>query len=125
MIKNIELTISQLQLFSNFTNITNISNNNNNIKLKENFLLFPCCWTPEKSKSLMQTIALQVHWRFCGSFFIGDKTSIKNMHTLMLKEFSKGLTELEAFVKCENISSQKVFEKLGWEKQIYYKLKKQ
>ena len=48
----------------------------------------------------------------------------KGIGTLMLKEFSKGMAELEAFVKCENISSQKVFEKLGWEKQIYYKLRK-
>lgn len=48
----------------------------------------------------------------------------KGIGTLMLKEFSKGMAELEAFVKCENLSSQKVFEKLGWEKQIYYKLRK-
>ena len=79
MIKNIELTISRLQLFSNATNIKSIKKN-------DIFLLFPCCWTPEKSKSLIHNITSQIHWRFCGSFFIGDKTSIKNMHTLMLKE---------------------------------------
>jgi GR25 family glycosyltransferase involved in LPS biosynthesis len=73
MIKNIELTISQLQLFSN-------------VIFKDSFLLFPCCWTPEKSKSLINYITSQVHWRFCGSFFIGDKESVKNMHILMLKE---------------------------------------
>ena len=47
----------------------------------------------------------------------------KGIGTWMVKEFSSVMENLEAFVKVENIASQKVFEKLGWEKQIYYKLK--
>ena len=45
----------------------------------------------------------------------------KGVGTFMVKEFSKDLTMADAYVKVENIGSQKVFEKLGWTKQIYYK----
>ena len=48
----------------------------------------------------------------------------KGVGTFMIKEFSKPFSSVDAFVKVDNIASQKVFEKLGWEKQIYYKRKK-
>ena len=41
--------------------------------------------------------------------------------SFMVKEFSKSFSDINAYVKVNNIASQKVFEKLGWEKQIYYK----
>jgi RimJ/RimL family protein N-acetyltransferase len=41
----------------------------------------------------------------------------------MIENFSKPFSSVDAFVKVDNIASQKVFEKLGWEKQIYYKRK--
>jgi len=47
----------------------------------------------------------------------------KGIGTFMIKEFSKPFSNVDAFVKVDNIASQKVFEKLGWEKQIYYKRK--
>jgi glycosyl transferase family 25 len=68
---NIEYFTSQLRLFGYS-------------KLKDNFLLFPCCWSPKQSKDLSHNISININWRFCGGFFIGDKTSIKNMHELML-----------------------------------------
>ena len=45
----------------------------------------------------------------------------KGIGTFMIKNFSKLFSNIDAFVKVDNIASQKVFEKLGWEKQIYYK----
>ena len=45
----------------------------------------------------------------------------KGIGTFMIKNFSKLFNNIDAFVKVDNIASQKVFEKLGWEKQIYYK----
>ena len=48
----------------------------------------------------------------------------KGIGTFMIKNFSKLFSNIDAFVKVDNIASQKVFEKLGWEKQIYYKLRK-
>jgi RimJ/RimL family protein N-acetyltransferase len=47
----------------------------------------------------------------------------KGIGTFMIKEFSKPFSVTDAYVKVDNIASQKVFEKLGWEKQIYYKRK--
>jgi RimJ/RimL family protein N-acetyltransferase len=47
----------------------------------------------------------------------------KGVGTFMIENFSKPFSTIDAFVKVDNIASQKVFEKLGWEKQIYYKRK--
>ena len=47
----------------------------------------------------------------------------KGIGSYMIEEFSKPFSSVDAFVKVENTASQKVFEKLGWEKQIYYKRK--
>jgi|TARA_B110000967_G_scaffold182985_1_gene201333 RimJ/RimL family protein N-acetyltransferase len=48
----------------------------------------------------------------------------KGVGTFMVKEYSLYWDNIDAFVKVDNIPSQKVFEKLGWEKQYYYKYKK-
>jgi RimJ/RimL family protein N-acetyltransferase len=45
----------------------------------------------------------------------------KGVGSFMIKKFSTPFSSVDAFVKVNNIASQKVFEKLGWEKQIYYK----
>jgi RimJ/RimL family protein N-acetyltransferase len=47
----------------------------------------------------------------------------KGVGTFMIETYSKPFSTVDAFVKVDNIASQKVFEKLGWEKQIYYKRK--
>ena len=48
----------------------------------------------------------------------------KGIGTFMIKEFAPRWSSVDAYVKIENIASQKVFEKLGFKKQIYYKYKK-
>ena len=59
-------------------------------KLKTQFLVAPSCWSYEKSKNIINsnttTITSTIHWRFCGGFIIGDKTSIQNMHLLIYRE---------------------------------------
>ena len=45
----------------------------------------------------------------------------KGVGTFMIQEFSPRWSSVDALVKVDNIASQKVFEKLGFEKQIYYK----
>ena len=45
----------------------------------------------------------------------------KGVGFFMIKEFSKSFSNINAYVKVNNIASQNVFEKLGLEKQIYYK----
>ena len=73
VIKNIEHFKSNLHLFG-YSN------------LKDTMLVFPSCWSLEKSKELINNITMSVNWRFCGGFFIGDKISIQNMHFLMLQQ---------------------------------------
>ena len=41
----------------------------------------------------------------------------------MIEKYSPRWDWVDALVKVDNIASQKVFEKLGWKKQIYYKNK--
>ena len=79
MINNIEHVTYQLHLFGNST-------------LKSPMMLFPSCWSLEQSKQYIYNITTYVFWRFCGSFFIGDKLSIQNMHNLMI-------TNLPNFIK--------------------------
>lgn len=45
----------------------------------------------------------------------------KGIGTFMVAEMAKNMKIADAYVKVENFGSQKVFEKLGWTKQIYYK----
>lgn len=54
------------------------------------------------------------------------KPEYKNLGigTFMVQEFMKNYDELVAYVLPENQSSCKVFEKLGFEKHIYYKFNK-
>ena len=47
----------------------------------------------------------------------------KGIGTFMIENYSKSFSTVDAYVKVDNLASQKVFEKLGWEKQIYYKRK--
>ena len=49
----------------------------------------------------------------------------KGVGSFMIKEFSKPFSTVDAYIRTDNVASQKVFEKLGWEKQIYYKQNKQ
>ena len=47
----------------------------------------------------------------------------RGIGTFMVQEFSKLYKNIEALVKIENVASQKVFEKLGWEKKILFEKK--
>lgn len=58
------------------------------------------------------------------TYCVDPKFQGKGIGTFMVKEFSNTFGSIGAYVKLENIASQKVFEKLGWEKQIYYKWNK-
>ncbi len=53
------------------------------------------------------------------TYCVDPKHKGKGIGTFMIKEILK--EGIDAYVKIDNIASQKVFEKLGFEKQIYYK----
>ena len=58
------------------------------------------------------------------TYCVFPKFKGKGIGTFMVKEYSLLFNTIEAYVKTDNIASQKVFEKLGWEKQFYYKFLK-
>lgn len=55
------------------------------------------------------------------TYCVDSKHAGKGIGTYMIDTFGKEFNNLEALVKPENIASQKVFEKLGYKKLIYYK----
>lgn len=56
------------------------------LTLSESFISFPGCWSKlEKDKE--SDVLNTVHWRFCGGFLIGDKTSVNNFCNLYKKHF--------------------------------------
>ncbi len=58
------------------------------LKWNQRVLTFPGCWSKlEKEKSA--EIFDSVHWRFCGGFFAGDKTSISQFCELYKTEFTE------------------------------------
>lgn len=70
----------------------------NDHELVKTFLVFPSCWTKEKSKELIHTtnsIYTSVNWRFCGSFFIGDVKSIQHMHLLVMENLPHFINNTE------------------------------
>jgi hypothetical protein len=63
-----------------------------NITLGESFITFPGCWN-KLEKEKVSDIIDSVHWRFCGSFFIGDCVSMKNFCRLYWENIQKFLQE--------------------------------
>ena len=76
-------------IFHVISNIDNIIKNIYNLsinRLKKKLMLFPSCWSKDKSITSIPLIKKQICWRFCGGFYIGDKHSIIEMHFLIQKE---------------------------------------
>jgi len=78
----------------------------------QSFLAMPGCW-PELPTPLEEpytnTILNTIHWRFCGGFFMGDKTSVTEFCTLyqthfplFLKKHQKMVWEVNFWTWMEN-----------------------
>ena len=82
-----EIILKQLYNYSisSFTIDNNLSNDNN-------FLLFPTCFSKEKSQTYFNILTSHIVWRFCGGFFIGNKSGLEHMYFLMLKELPHFIT---------------------------------
>lgn len=48
-------------------------------KFPDKILVFPGCWP---KYAMVETITNSIHWRFCGGFFLGDKSSLLSMWNL-------------------------------------------
>lgn len=58
--------------------------------LSNKFIAFPGCWNQLSvgdNFQITENIFNDIHWRFCGGFFIGDKESIMYMHELYTLHF--------------------------------------
>ena len=85
MVTHIEYVINQLKLINTY-------------KLLKSFLVFPSCWSKEKSLGLINTtnsIYTSINWRFCGSFFIGDIISIQNMYHLTMSNLPHFINNID------------------------------
>lgn len=78
----------------------------NNLSNDNNFLLFPTCFSKEKSQTYFNILTSHIVWRFCGGFFIGNKSGLEHMYFLMLKE-------LPHFIKHTNNNS------IAWEVNVW------
>jgi len=54
------------------------------------------------------------------TYCVDPKHKNKGVGTFMVKSFSENFKNMSALVKLDNIASQKVFEKLNWDKKILY-----
>jgi hypothetical protein len=58
--------------------------------LCDTFIAFPGCWpklTVNEKGDINENIFSDIHWRFCGGFFMGDMASILHMYNLYILYF--------------------------------------
>lgn len=54
--------------------------------LQDRCLVFPGCWS---KGTTVQDLFNKINWRFCGGFFLGDRTSLTEMYTLYRTHFTE------------------------------------
>ena len=84
--------------------------------LQDKCLVFPGCWNNDAE---IETVFSKIHWRFCGGFFLGDRTSLQNMHTLYRTHFANIVLSYGILAWETNLwRFLEVFH--GWSPQWYY-----
>ena len=68
----------------------------------ERFFAVPGCWEPIPPDNC-SAIVNNIHWRFCGTFFIGDIESMKKFHEIYREKFPVFLHEQQKLVWEVNI----------------------
>ncbi len=71
-------------VFRNSENTCKYLNNFSKIQLSGEFLFVPGCWNKHSHKNILLD---NIHWRFCGGYFIGDKSSVLKFNELYEKYF--------------------------------------
>ena len=69
----------------------------NQMKLANTYIAFPGCW-PKLEKEKIDDVLNNVHWRFCGGFFIGDIHSMKQFCELYKEKMPEFLNEYKKLV---------------------------
>ena len=66
--------------------------------LASEFITFPGCWDRIPEEGAENHILHQIHWRFCGGFFLGDRNTILDFHAKYLEHFPKFLDKFRKMV---------------------------
>ena len=69
----------------------------NQMKLANTYIAFPGCWS-KLEKEKIDDVLNNVHWRFCGGFFIGDIHSMKQFCELYKEKMPDFLNEYKKLV---------------------------
>jgi hypothetical protein len=77
--KNLDTTLENLSILSKR-------------RFPSDFLIFPGCWN-SLEKNNVGNILNKIHWRFCGTFFLGHKDSILELFNLYKEHFENFLQE--------------------------------
>lgn len=84
VIKNIE-TLQRLHTFGHSS-------------LNDKMMIFPACWDKHVSVERIKGVVDQIHWRFCGGFFIGDKMSMLDFYKYYQVHFPRFLEQTRKLV---------------------------
>ena len=100
---------SMAYLFNNLDDTLSKMEKMQHIQKDKTFLFIPGCWNKLNNN---QFILNSIHWRFCGTFFIGDKKSLLDFYDayithlpLFLQEHNKLIWEVNfwAWLEKENL----------------------
>lgn len=50
------------------------------------FMAIPGCWS-QYNNTHVESVLNRIHWRFCGTFFIGDKSSLERFYDIYLQKY--------------------------------------
>jgi len=57
------------------------------LSFREHFMAVPGCWSP-LSPNQLTPVTEQIHWRFCGTFFIGSVSSLLKFHAIYREKYN-------------------------------------
>ena len=84
-----DIVLKQLYTYATTQLKQDNQSSNQTSNQSSNQLVFPTCFSKEKSQIYFNILTTHIVWRFCGGFFIGTKSALEKMHFLMLHELPK------------------------------------
>ena len=61
------------------------------------FMLIPGCWAPAEANNNTAIISA-VHWRFCGTFFMGDAGSLMDFYRIYLENYPRCIQDTQKWL---------------------------
>ena len=82
------MDFSMAYIFNDKPNTLEYLKNFANSKFKETVMAVPGCWMPIPPNN-SSAIINNIHWRFCGTFFMADKVSMLRFHQLYREHYDR------------------------------------